>query len=178
MASHLGGLATGFCAGFVMAEPVAVARTDSRSRWSAVVALCGAALAIVCAALLPTADDLAGEVDRFSAVETRLLSVFNTSVDKWKAGQLSAEDFAQILERQVLPDWAVQREALQKLRHLSQQQQQFATTLINYIMARAEACSLLIRAARADDAAIVRNANEKQAEADRLAVKIGDLAKQ
>jgi hypothetical protein len=176
VAAHLGGLATGFCAGCAIAQRIS---GISKSRWrrSAVVALCGVVIAINCGAQIPVADDLSDQADRFAVTETRLLGLYNASVNKWKADQLSSEDFARILEKQLLPPWRAEREAFLRLKHLPEGQQRIKTTLIDYMTARTDAWSLLVEGARSNDVSLVRKAIGKQAEAEKLAARIAEMTK-
>ena len=104
VAAHLGGLATGFCVGCALA-PALVAPAEDSGKRSLTVALAGALILAFCAKGIPVADDLTGELNKFGETETRLLDLYNTSIRKWQASQLNAEQFAAVLEKRVLPEW-------------------------------------------------------------------------
>ena len=176
VAAHLGGLATGFCVGCALA-PALVAPAEDSGKRSLTVALAGALILAFCAKGIPVADDLTGELNKFGETETRLLDLYNTSIRKWQASQLNSEQFAAVLEKRVLPEWNAERAALGRLNRLPDRQRQVAAVLSQYMSARADSWSLLMRGARADDAALVRQANERQATAEKYAAQIEAMGK-
>jgi hypothetical protein len=116
-------------------------------------------------------------LNKFGDTETRLLDLYQKSIREWKASQLTAEQFASVLEKQVLPEWNAEREEIGKLNRLPERQRQVATVLSQYMTARADSWSLMMRGARADDVALVRQANERQATAEKFAAQIEAMGK-
>jgi rhomboid protease GluP len=178
MAAHLGGLATGFCVGCALAPALAAeSGGDSTGKRNLAVALAGALILAVCARSTPVADDLAGELNKFGETETRLLGLYNTSIREWQASKLNSEQFASVLEKRVLPEWNAERDALGKLSRLPDRQRQVAAVLGQYMSARADSWALMMRGARANDEALVRQANERQATAEKFAAQIEAMGK-
>ena len=43
-------------------------------------------------------------------------TLFNVSLKQWQDNQITSEQYADILEKQVLPPWRAEREAMEKLK--------------------------------------------------------------
>ena len=172
MAAHVGGLAAGFIIGLFLVQP-ASAIAPARGTRNGVAALLGLAILIVPLVALPKPDDLIAEVNRMSAVEDKAVDLFNTSLNKWKANQLTDQQFLDVMEQQVLPKWKAERETMSKLKGLSKGQAELASSLVAYMGAREEGWSLLVDGVRTGDAEKIRKSAKKGDEADKLAMKIG-----
>jgi len=170
MAAHIGGLAAGFLLTLPLARPV-LPKPTSRGKVSLAVAACGAILAAMWLAQLPVVDDLRGELLRFGPTESKLLKLHTDSVEKVQSGKLSDEDFAQVIEKQILPSWNAEVETLSKLR-LSGRMATVAKDVTDYMTMRSEAWSLYAKGAHASDTAILQQANEKWNKANDLASKM------
>jgi rhomboid protease GluP len=171
MAAHLGGLSGGFLLGVVLARPVTGLPDKSRLPRALAVALGGAILAFAAASRIPKADDLAAEVNRFAALESRLIALFNSSLNQWNAHQLASTAFAGILDKDLIAPWKAEQSALLKLR-LPDRQSQIVADLSDYMTARADAWSLLSQGVRTDNRSLLDAANKKEGEADSLAAKL------
>jgi len=173
LSAHLGGLLAGFVLGLFLVQPVSQAAPDGRGGRIFAAAGLGIALVITTVVALPTPDDLQAEVKRMSAVEDKSLALYNTSLKQWKSDQLTGQQFADILEQQVLPKWRAERDSLAKLKRLSGKQKQLASLLVQYMSLREESWSLLADGVRTQDADKIKRSGEKGDQADKLVDKIG-----
>jgi rhomboid protease GluP len=172
MAAHLGGLAAGFTVGLFLVQPRSQEEGSGLGGRSLAAILLGAVTVIVTLAGVPQPDDLQGELKRLSEVETKALATYNASLDKWKANQLTDQQFIATLENEILSKWRAEREALAKMSRLSKDQVQLASSLARYMAAREESWELLAEGVRTDDMDKIKRSGEKSKEAERLAEKL------
>jgi len=64
----------------------------------------GAALVLWPLRALPKPGDIIGEFSQLEATEDVSLKLYNDSLEKWKAHQLSAGQFADVIDKQILPN--------------------------------------------------------------------------
>lgn len=79
--------------------------------------------------------------------------------------QISAAEFAKLIDRRILPPWNAERESLSKLK-LPQKQRGLANQLIQYMSLRGEAWSLMETGISTNDPAVARRSFQKQAAAE------------
>jgi rhomboid protease GluP len=171
LAAHLGGLAAGLVLGLFL--PTTGEQADDSSARAVISSVIAIALAFGIAAQLPKPDDLQAEVKRMADMETRTLALFNSSLQKWKGDQLTNDQFLQILNSQVVPQWHAERVALGNLHRLSNEQSRLAASLVQYMDTRESSWQLLAEGVRTDNVAKIKEANAKEEEADRQASAIG-----
>jgi len=172
MAAHVGGLCTGFLLGLFLVRPPAQQPYSANGRKAAAIVF-GAALVLLTVLFVPKPDDILAEFKRLTATEEQALSQFNASSRKWKANQLSNQQFADILEQQILPGWRAERGAVANLKHLPPKQATLTTTLVKYMDKREEGWRLLVDGVRSGDAAKIGQAAAIGKQADLLAGRIG-----
>jgi rhomboid protease GluP len=186
MSAHLGGLATGFLIGLFLFEPGSVYRSLSSSvgpavssgelvpasnwRVPAAVAL-GLALIAIPMLALPKPDDYLAEYNRLAVMEGKDLDLFNASLKQWQANQISAEQYADILEKEVLPPWRAEREAMEKLK-VPHDQAASKSILDEYLIDREQSWQLTVDGLRAHNQDMLKRGAEKQAEAEKVAAKL------
>ncbi len=169
MAAHLGGIATGFLCGLVLSRAI---RGDSRERWPelAGVAALGVALIFGAPRILPhDGGDSQAELERFEQVEKQCFDTYNKALDEARAGKLSDEQVADILEQKVLPPWKSSRERIQALKGMSKTMKARIDKVVAYMVMREEGWALLAKGGRAHDAELVKQASALQQEAEALA---------
>jgi rhomboid protease GluP len=164
MAAHIGGLASGFLLGCGLTGPLVPADPDWRQGRTLVVALAGTALAVILALRMPVADDWRSNLNRLIPLDTRNQRLYEDALRKLQFRQMSAADFAKLIDTQILPPWNAERESLSKLR-LPKQQRAIADQLVEYMALRGEAWSLMEKAVSSTDPAMARRAFQKQAAA-------------
>jgi rhomboid protease GluP len=165
MAAHIGGLASGFLLGCGLTGPLVPADPDWRQGRSLVVALAGTALAVVLALRMPVADDWRSNLNRLIPLDTKNQRLYNDALRKLQFRQMSAADFAKLIDTQILPPWNAERESLSKLR-LPKQQRAIADQLVEYMSLRGEAWSLMEKGVSTADPDMARRAFQKQAAAE------------
>jgi rhomboid protease GluP len=175
LAAHAGGLAAGLVCGIAMSSPLTVEYVRRRAIRGAVVALAAIALLLVAAVRLPRPVDLLVEIRKFATVETKTLAAYRTVFNRARTQKLRDDQLADLVERELVAPWAAAHESLVKLtrQQLPFQQKQIVTRLVQYVEARQQGWSMLVQGLRKHDLQMVRQANEKQLEAERLAKSIG-----
>jgi rhomboid protease GluP len=186
MAAHLGGLATGFVLGLFLIQPPSTASSLSSSgeltasggglapdsNWRVPVAVAlGLALIAVPMIALPKPDDYLAEYKRLATMEEKDIELFNASVKQWQANQITSQQYADILEKQILPQWRTEREAMERLK-VSQDQAARKRLLVEYLADREQGWQLTVDGLRAHDADKLRQGARKEAEAERVAAQL------
>jgi rhomboid protease GluP len=172
MAAHLGGLCSGFLLGLFLVRPASQEASSGNGRNAAAIVL-GMAMVILTVRGLPKPDDILGEFKTFADTEDKSISQFNASMEKWKSHQLSDQQFADIIEQQILPKWQAERKAVANLKHLPANQAKLTASLVKYMDAREEGWELLAGGVRAEDQAKIKQSFDKSKEADQLAGLVG-----
>jgi rhomboid protease GluP len=186
MAAHLGGLATGFVLGLFLIQPPSTASSLSSSgeltassgglapdsNWRVPVAVAlGLALIAVPMIALPKPDDYLAEYKRLATMEEKDIELFNASVKQWQANEITDQQYADILEKQILPQWRSEREAMERLK-VSQDQAARKRLLVEYLADREQGWQLTVDGLRAHDADKLRQGAQKEAEAERVAAQL------
>lgn len=186
MAAHLGGLATGFVLGLFLIQPPSTSSSSSTSgdltasggvlapasnwRVSVTVAL-GLALIAVPMIALPKPDDYLAECKRLATMEEKDLALFTASLKQWQANQITPQQYADILEKQILPPWRAERESMEKLK-VSQDQAAMNRLLVEYLTDREQGWQFTVDGLRAHDANRLRRGAQKEADAEKVAAQI------
>jgi rhomboid protease GluP len=173
VAAHFGGLAAGFLGGLVLAHPLTP--EGASKRWTrAFVFAAVAALSLgIGARSLPQRPDVQAELETFAEVEKRSLAEFNKAIEEAKDEKLDDIALADRIETKVIPEWSASRKKLASFTHLPKKQAKIVDSLVRYATAREDGFRLLAEGARKDDKNLVEQANQKQAEAERLIKEIG-----
>ena len=167
MGAHLGGLAGGFLAGLLLAHPIT--REAAKGRWKRNLVL-AVVTAVACTGALlalPRPADIQGEVDRFRELEPQVLDTFNADIERTQSGALSEGDFAEDVEKRVLPPWREERARLEGLRVSSKQAERMAL-IVRYMRAREDGWQLLVDGIRQNDEGLIKEAQAKQEEAQEV----------
>src|SRR5262249_16023622 len=72
----------------------------------------GLALIVVPMIALPKPDDYLAEYKRLGAMEEEVIALFNASLKQFQAGQINSQQYADILEKEILPPWRAERQAM------------------------------------------------------------------
>lgn len=191
MAAHVGGLATGFVLGLFLIERPAAAMSSSlsekalpaavptsgneptpESNWRVpVAAALGLALIVVPMVALPKPDDYLGEYNRLAALDEKDTDLFNTAVKQWRAGQINTQQYTDILEKQILPPWRAERQALEKL-NVPKGQAARKDLLVEYMTDRELGWQLTVDGLRANDAEKLSLGARRIAEAEKIAARL------
>ena len=187
MAAHVGGLATGFVLGLFLIEQPSVSMSSSlsdkaipapgneprpASNWRVQVAVAlGLALIVVPMVALPKTDDYLAEYKRLAAMEEKGLERFNGALKQFQAGQITREQYADILEKEILPPWRAERQAMEKL-NVSEDQAARKGLLVEYLTDREQSWQLTVEGLRGGDAEKLRQGAQKNAAAEKVAAKL------
>jgi len=167
MAAHGGGLLGGLVVGLFISRPLA---DDSRrlNKQAMRVGVVGMAVMVLLTLLLPKHADLSAELAAFQQVEERVLLAYNDAIRKSAAGQLSDDEVASVVERDVLPPWRAFQRRLTALKHVAPEQQPMARQLANYLDARERAWTRTAEALHRHDQAAAEAANQELQDAARI----------
>jgi len=169
MAAHLGGLVGGFACGLVLTPTFTLASRARRQLRSGLVGVAGLGIMISLAGLLPRAEDIDAALQRFATVDTASLELFNQTMTQRQHNRVTDTEVVRVLEQDLLPPWRAQRQHLQRLRTASRlpaRQKQLVDTLLEYVAARQEGWELLATGLARRDQRALKQASEKQRQAD------------
>ncbi len=169
VADHIGGLVAGFVCGLVMAVALTVEPPPRRAIRNAAVLL-GMGLLLPGAALkLPRPVDFMAEISSFAAVESKALATYNAAMLQGHSKKLSDEKIADVIQKDVLPDWEGEHRRLAALKGLPLAAQSLLATLLNYMDERQQGWSLLVQGLRTHDGVVAKAGVAKEQSADMLA---------
>ena len=166
MAAHLGGLAIGFVVGCGVARTLMPARASHVGRL-ALVSVAGIVLAVIGVRSVPALDDLPAALDRIGDLDSRSRAVYNTSVTKLQKREISAPQFAEVLEKTLLPPWNEARRSLLALR-LPPAQRGIALTASAAMGWTAEEWRQAAEGMRTGNVALVERAGRKREAAEQV----------
>jgi hypothetical protein len=104
------------------------------------------------------------EIGRLQRTETDCVKSFNGWLAKLRSHQMTPEQVADLVDRQLLLTWESERRRLAKIRVPVGQQSESAT-LVEYMSLRADGWRLAARGMRTNDIALERQGNLKHAAA-------------
>lgn len=139
MAAHFGGLAGGFACGLILALPVTPESRRRRSLRHAILAVLGAASVAAGGMVLPQPIDLDETLERGAVIEERFEQALH-------AGEISEEEFLDLLETELLPAWQRVRADLESLPERIQ-----ASLPLEYVKVREQMFDLVIEVGRTGD---------------------------
>ncbi len=176
MAAHLGGLAAGFVCGLGLAPTFRPGAPDRRLARAALVSLLGAGALYGAALSLPTGlPDLQTEIEQLAVTEKKVLTAYRDLVSGAQSGRLSDAEFADGLEKDVIPDWtsAEARFSGLDLSGAPEKQRTLHSDLSRYLELRGQAWEMLREGAREGDEAKIASAAALQAQAEAITQKLG-----
>jgi rhomboid protease GluP len=174
-AAHIGGLVGGFLMGLALARPL---RKESRSGFG--VAQCAAGLAagavvlgLMSWPLLHPSAKVLGEQQfqsallGFGAQEKQVVSEADEALKKAQAGGLSAQDYAKLLQRDVVPVWdRLYSEVSTPKLEPGDRQLPLQQAMIRYTDGRRQTYRLMAQAILQNDAALMEQAKAAKADGD------------
>ncbi|HEY3744175.1 MAG TPA: rhomboid family intramembrane serine protease [Bryobacteraceae bacterium] len=164
MAAHVGGFVSGFVLGCALALPLVEPGVKSRVGRGLVVLVLGAALVAAAEVRLPVIDDFEAEAKALGNFETATLAIYNDALKKVQAGQMTPAEFDDVIEKKIIPPWNARRESISHLR-LAGAQLDFAQKVDRYMSLRSDAWKLIGEGVKNNKEDLVREGNDKQAEA-------------
>jgi hypothetical protein len=119
-------------------------------------------------ALIPKdVADLQADWTSITAMEQSTLNLVRTTAERVDRGQIPDTQFADLLERDVLPQWRASADRFRETKHLSAKQQRLVSLLLDYVQARQKHWELLAQAMREHNSAKLAQAEAQAKLADR-----------
>jgi hypothetical protein len=100
-------------------------------------------------------------------MEHKALEQVEASRKQWQAHQITSAQYADVLEKQILPEWSAERQNMEQLK-VSREQVAMKQRLIDYLKAREQGWQLTVDGLRSGDEEKVALGAQKQAEANKL----------
>jgi rhomboid protease GluP len=163
------GLAIGFACGVMTARTVTVRKPPLRRLATTLAA--AAYVAIVAAVPLRGLSDVKPALTNVVAIEERTAAAYETAVKQFRNGRIDRDELAGVIERAVLPQLQVVQSEVRGLDRPPREHLPLVQAAEVYTIRRIESWKLRVRALRAGDAAMLRNAEAiERAALDRLRV--------
>jgi rhomboid protease GluP len=166
MEAHLGGLIGGFIFGALLTRPLA-SRKGGAAR-ILLVTLFGFAAVGVAAAKLPKVDDLQAELQRLDDISGPITDEYNSSVDAWNKKQMTDDEFAARLQKDILQPYEAEVARLAGLKGIQPQDQVAWQKTLNYLNARDQQWETLLAFLKNGDPALLDKSNDLGKQADIL----------
>lgn len=167
MAAHVGGLVTGFVCGFIAAQPLNIESESGRPSRNLMVAGIAAALCVIgifgVRAKYPNLDHMADALDHVSAVNNKTRESFRSAYQRNTRGELTNEQFADNIDKNMLPDWRTTRAEFDTMPAVKSA---YVAANREYVHLRQESLEALSAALRIKDEDKLNDAWKKQATAD------------
>lgn len=176
MAAHVGGLVAGFACGLVLSQPLDRVTLMTRTWRNIVMVAAGTAALAAGLSLAPAAPvDLRSCQARFSTVEKQAVDRYNDAVRQYENGRLSADEFARIIETQVLPPWRDVRGEFDRIdvQRVVIRSRGSVTRLKEYLLLRERAWEAQAAGLKGNDPRRSDEAKKLSAAADAIARQLG-----
>ena len=138
--AELAGLATGFVCGLFLARGVSDGQPSARHVAAAIAA--AAVVAIALAVPLRGITDVRPEIVRVVGLEDRTASVYQTAVDRFTRGRITAEAVAQLIDRTIEPELLAADAHLKAVNGVPREQQPLVASAEEYLRLRYESWRL------------------------------------
>ena len=164
MTAHLGGLVGGLAIGSGLAVAEATDLAAARRTRTAAVTAVATLLLGVATARLPAVDDLNTQVRRAEAVGAIVTARYAEALAQLEASKISRDDFARVVDRDVLQPWNDARAKVESLK-LPADQRATSRQFTNYMALRADAWRLAAQGIREKNDALVAESALKEDQA-------------
>jgi len=154
-AAHLGGLATGFACGLLLAHPLTADGSRKRGKKALVLLAGGLVLLAGAASAIPRQVD-------FDALELRLIHRWSDVAGQFDEKKLSGPAAADVVEKELLPPWREQRQRFQA------DASGYKPKFLDYLRLRQEYWELIAKALRSDDEEAFQRARAKNQELEKI----------
>jgi hypothetical protein len=118
-------------------------------------------------AIRASIEALSAEIKKISDIEREQAQLYGRAVADYRAKRIREEEFATLIEKQVLPPWLAEQEALAKVQ-IVPAQEPLLKKFQEYMSLRAEAWRLTAKGLRSADRRLLEQANAKQKAAKQL----------
>jgi membrane associated rhomboid family serine protease len=161
--AHAAGLAAGVVTGAAMVRPLG-SPTSGRVVRAIAVSAISALLLVAAARLVPVYDDWGARMTAWAQTSAKTDARYAEGAAQLSARQLTPEQFADLIERDLIPDLLNQRSAIDRLKLTAAQRQQEMKVLA-YLTLKTDALRLSASALRTGDAAVAAEAEKKNEDA-------------
>ncbi len=157
MAAHTGGFVAGVICGLILSQPLSQ-EMIARRKFKNMIALMTAAIMLpsMMAALPEALPDISARMQYLSRVENEICDTFNADQDKAFKGVIDHNEFADRIERNVLPAWIKLREEVESFLSLEHVDKDYLEILVRYIRCREDSWQLLVHGLREKDNAKIQ----------------------
>jgi rhomboid protease GluP len=132
LTAHVAGFLAGLPAGAALALPWSPQLQARRLQRIALVAIVAIGLVTFAASRIPKFDDWLGETRRFSVIQTETTATYNDALRQLRTNAITADQFARIVDTQVIPPWTAERRTVEQL-SLPEPQQTQARHFVDYL---------------------------------------------
>jgi rhomboid protease GluP len=172
MAAHVGGLVAGLACGLALSQPVTSAARRGRIWRNALVAVVGAAALALATRWVPVEKlRVLGVIQESGQVEETVNRIYLRAGHDWENRRISNEQYAQIIDRDILPPW---RSVIEQVSAVEKGSRKFTNTLhklLQYMQAKQQGWELRV-------AALHGNAPARQIAADEADQRAAILGKE
>ena len=161
MAAHAGGFVAGVLCGLILSQPFS-AEIIARRKFKNLIVVMGAGIILpfVIATLPKALPDISAGMQRLSLVENEICDTFNADQEEASTGIIDRNEFADRIEKNVLPPWIKLREEVESFSTLKHADTAYLEILVRYIRRREESCKLLAQGLREQDESKIQQARD------------------
>jgi rhomboid protease GluP len=177
-AAHVAGFVTGSLIGLILAEPLPNPGRSRRGLRNLIVAVTGTValyLAVVTLAQPPV--DVAALQDQYQRVESQTLRKWESAHKRLDAGAITPEEYATVLETEILPAWKDLHQDFQEARNVPKVHQEWMAELLKVIALREAGWEREIEALREQDPKKAQESAELFKQADDIIQRLNREAK-
>ena len=172
MAAHAGGLASGFLCGLLLSRPFTPEGVRARPARNIVTGVLGVTAVVIVAMFIsacpPASVELDHELERCGQIEQRAFETYNSALEKAGRGEITDSTLADIVERDILPEWRAARNRLTALKDTTTENKKHVATVLDYMRLREEGWKLYVEAVRERDNAKAEESIKRHKLADAL----------
>lgn len=177
MGAHVGGLVAGFICGLVLSQPLVLESKARRPLRNLAVAILGTA-AVALGILMVPRDDFVSAVIHVSQVEEQATSTYDRASKQARAGTITPAQFADIMDKEVLPPWREARKRWNSIARVPPDQYRLWVLYREYMEMREQAWDLIAEGARTGDDQKTQLGIFKEKAADAIAEKFSAESKE
>jgi rhomboid protease GluP len=163
MAAHVGGLVAGFVGGLLISQPIKRESAAGRTVRNLVAAGAGGVailgMVLACGESSPDLDALQKKI---------LFEVYNPAFGKLQNGEITDAQFADLIERDVLPEWRAARQRFNAVSKTQMNSQPRLAKMKTYLELREQAFELIVQSVREQNMIKGNQSMEKWTAAEEL----------
>jgi rhomboid protease GluP len=164
IAAHVGGLVGGLVCGLIVSTPITEGFAQRRLVRAVAAGFGCAALLFGIASQLPHPIDLERELDKFAAVEEKVITSYNDILRH--ANTSNDEQVIRRLQTEVMGPWDAERKSLDKIAGLPAEQQKYIAMFQGYMDTRARGWGILVQGLHTNNQALMKQGVELEHQAE------------